>query len=126
MSDEYSGKDGINVEAKELASRLREAREYLNLSQQFVADQTGLPRSAISDFERGERRVDSLELKRLAAIYRMPVSYFLGSDDLEMAGSDPTASALARATEEMDEPEKQQLLRFAQFLRNYGESGGSD
>jgi transcriptional regulator with XRE-family HTH domain len=106
------------ADAEALAGRLREAREFLNLSQQFVADQTGLPRSAVSDIERGARRVDSLELKRLAALYRLPPSHFLGEDE-ELVAIDPTARALARATKDMGEPAKQQLLRFAQFLRNY-------
>lgn len=106
------------AEAEALTQRLREAREYLNLSQQFVADQTGLARSAVSDIERGIRRVDSLELKRLAALYRLPPAHFLGETE-EFAGSDPTSAALARATKDMGEPDKQQLLRFAQFLRNF-------
>jgi transcriptional regulator with XRE-family HTH domain len=108
----------VPAEAEALARRLREAREYLNLSQQFVAAQTGLARSAISDIERGTRRVDSLELKRLAALYRLPPAHFLGEDD-ELAEGDPTSLALARATKDMGEPDKQQLLRFAQFLRNF-------
>lgn len=112
MSD--SSKD-----AEALAQRLREAREYLNLSQQFVADQTGLPRSAISDIERGSRRVDSLELKQLAALYRRPPAYFLGEED-EVAESGVATEALARVTKGMEQPEMEQLLRFAQFLRNYG------
>ena len=105
-----------------LARRLREAREFVNLSQTFVAEQTGIPRSAISDIERGERRVESLELKRLAELYRMPVDYFLGTDvDGELAGvsGDETVQALARAASDMGEPEKEQVLRFALFLRNY-------
>jgi len=99
---------------------LREAREFANLSQQFVAQQTGIPRSAISDIERGSRRVESLELKRLAALYRMPVSYFLGDDD-ELAGEtpDPTVQALARAASEMSDDERREVLRFAMFLQNY-------
>ena len=36
-------------DAHQLARRLREAREFLNISQQFVAEQTGIPRSAVSD-----------------------------------------------------------------------------
>ncbi len=109
-------------DARQLARRLREAREFTNLSQQFVAEQTGIPRSAISDIERGTRRVESLELKRLAAVYRMPVDYLLGNDpppELAAAGEDPTARALARATGEMDADSKEQVLRFALFLRNY-------
>ena len=109
-------------DAEQLARRLREAREFTNLSQQFVAEQTGISRSAISDIERGARRVESLELKRLAALYRMPVDYLLGNEPpAELAGatSDPTVQALARATGEMGEDEKAEVLRFALFLRNY-------
>lgn len=109
-------------DAQQLARRLREAREFTNLSQQFVADQTGISRSAISDIERGSRRVESIELKRLAALYRMPVDYFLGNEppaDLAGAPGDPTSRALARATGEMGDDEKGQVLRFALFLRNY-------
>src|SRR5450759_2453839 len=88
--------------AQALARRLREQRSFLNLTQQFVAKQTGIPRTAISDIERGARRVDSLELKRLAEIYRMPIDYFVGGDaaDLDSA-SDPTLQALARTANKM-------------------------
>jgi transcriptional regulator with XRE-family HTH domain len=108
--------------AAELARRLREAREFVNLSQQFVAEQTGIPRSAISDIERGTRRVESLELKRLAELYRMPVGFFLEtSPAAELAGDsgDPTIEALARATKAMDAETKSELLRFALFLQNF-------
>jgi transcriptional regulator with XRE-family HTH domain len=107
-------------ESKVLASRLREAREFANLSQQFVAEQTGIPRSAISDIERGSRRVESLELKRLAALYRMPLTYFLGDND-ELAGTapDPTVQALARAASEMTDGDRREVLRFAMFLQNF-------
>lgn len=107
-------------DARLLARRLREARDFVNLSQQFVAEQTGIPRSAISDIERGTRRVDSLELKRLAALYRMPVEYFLGRGDQNLTGeADPTMRALARAASEMSPEEKEEVLRFALFLQNF-------
>jgi transcriptional regulator with XRE-family HTH domain len=105
-----------------LAQKLREAREYVNLSQQFVAAQTGIPRSAISDIERGTRRVESLELKRLAELYRMPIDFFLGTDpDPEAAGAveDPTVAALTRAAEGLEESSKDEVLRFALFLQNF-------
>lgn len=107
-------------EATSLANRLREAREFANLSQGFVAEQTGLSRSAISEIERGQRRVESLELKRLAAVYRMPVEYFLGSDEPELAGAaDQSVQALARATQGMTPDNKREVLRFALFLQNF-------
>jgi transcriptional regulator with XRE-family HTH domain len=121
--------DRVAVEpedAQELARRLREAREFVNLSQQFVSQQTGIPRTAISDIERGTRRVESLELKRLAELYRMPIDYFLGNDTSEeLAGgsADPTVQALARAASEMGEEEKEEVLRFALFLQNFDRRG---
>jgi transcriptional regulator with XRE-family HTH domain len=118
-------------EAQQLARRLREAREFTNLSQQFVSEQTGIPRSAISDIERGSRRVESLELKRLAELYRMPVGYLLGDvtpTDDELAGTaavpDPTVEALTRAASEMSEKEREEVLRFALFLQNFERRGG--
>lgn len=109
-------------DAARLAHKLREAREYVNLSQQFVAAQTGIPRSAISDIERGTRRVESLELKRLAELYRMPIDFFLGTDpDPEAAGAvdDPVVAALTRAAEGLEESSKDEVLRFALFLQNF-------
>ncbi|HET7121148.1 MAG TPA: helix-turn-helix transcriptional regulator [Solirubrobacterales bacterium] len=113
---------GPEDDAARLAHKLREAREYVNLSQQFVAAQTGIPRSAISDMERGTRRVESLELKRLAELYRMPIEFFLGTDpDPEAAGAveDPTLAALTRAAEGLEESSKDEVLRFALFLQNF-------
>lgn len=120
-------------EAGQLARRLRDAREFTNLSQQFVSEQTGIPRSAISDIERGSRRVESLELKRLAELYRMPVGYLLGDvapGDEELAGAsavpDATVEALARTASEMGEQERGEVLRFALFLQNFERRGGRE
>lgn len=100
------------TESQQLAKRLREVREYLNLSQQFVADKTGIPRSAVSDIERGARKVDSLELRKLARLYTYPVGYFLGDEE---AGDD--VRALARAVTDLTEGDRAEVVRFAQFLR---------
>lgn len=116
-------KNLTDVEAKSLAERLRDTREYLGLSQQFVAEQTGIARSAISDIERGVRRVESLELKRFSKLYRYPVDYFLGEEVAEEADAG-TLSALTRVTGELTDEDREQVLRFATFLRHYrgGES----
>lgn len=114
-------------EAESLAARLKEAREFANLSQGFVAEQTGLSRSAISEIERGQRRVESLELKRLAAVYRMPVEYFLrGDNELAASVADETVEALARAAQEMTPDNRREVLRFALFLQNFDRSEGTE
>ncbi len=103
---------------KRLSRRLREAREYLGLAQQFVADQTGIPRAAISAIETGRRRVEALELERLAAVYKFPVAYFLEGSLEEPA----SVRALAREAVELTEDDRAEVLRFAQFLKGFGES----
>ena len=68
------------MEAEELGRRLRVAREARGLSQQAVAETLGLPRTAITQMEAGNRSVSTLELAKLAELYLRPVSYFLQED----------------------------------------------
>jgi transcriptional regulator with XRE-family HTH domain len=105
----------VDEEWRELGSRLKEIREYLGISQQNVATATGIPRSAVSDIERGQRKVDSLELRKLSKLYRYPVSYLLGeaTDD----GSAEPVSALARVFDDLTEQDRQEVLKFADYLR---------
>ena len=101
----------------QLAKRFREVREYLGFSQQMVADQTGIARSSISDIERGARKVDSLELKKLARLYRRPVGYFLDERPDATAG-DHAIAGLARALAQLTEGDRDAVVRFAEYLRD--------
>lgn len=105
----------VDEEWRELGSRLKEIREYLGISQQNVAAATGIPRSAVSDIERGQRKVDSLELRKLSKLYRYPVSYLLGeaADDESVE----PVSALARVFDDLTEQDRQEVLKFADYLR---------
>jgi transcriptional regulator with XRE-family HTH domain len=106
-------------EPEELGRRLKEAREYLGLSQGVVADHLGIPRPSVSDMESGKRRVTFLELKQLAALYRRPIAFFSGEGDEELL-SDETTQALFRAASDLSHEDKEQVLRFAQFLKSAG------
>ena len=95
-----------------LARRLKQLREYLGLSQQDVTAVTGIPRSAVSEIERGNRRVDSLELRKLAKVYRVSVNRLLGEDPDEA----PAFAALGRTLAGMSEQDQEEVLRFAEYL----------
>jgi transcriptional regulator with XRE-family HTH domain len=116
-SGTHSGEADEEREWRELGRRLREEREYLNLSQQYVADKTGSPRSAVSDIERGVRKVDSLELRKLARLYMHPVGFFLGEEE---TGED--VRALARAVTDLTDQDRAEVIRFARFLRHAAEA----
>jgi transcriptional regulator with XRE-family HTH domain len=109
--------ESVTPEPIELGRRLREAREYLGLSQEQVADHLRIPRPSVSQFEAGKRGISFLELKRLAALYRRPLEYF-SNDDIPAA--DDTADALFRTAQELSSDDREQVLRFAQFLRTAG------
>ncbi len=63
-----------------LGKRLREARDNCRISQQTAADVLGVPRSAISLMESGNRSVSTLELAQLAELYKWPVADFFGEE----------------------------------------------
>ena len=102
-----------------LGKLLREARESLGLPQGVVADHLGIPRPSVSDMETGRRKVTFLELKQLAALYRRPISYFSGEPVYD-APQDETSVELFRAASDLSEEDREQVLRFAQFLRDAG------
>ena len=62
---------------REFLERLRAARREAGLTQEDVAVQLRKPQSFVSKCESGERRVDIVELERLAALYDKPIPYFL-------------------------------------------------
>ncbi len=109
-------------EQERLSRRLREAREYLGLSQEFVAEQLGIPRASLSAIETGKRKVSGVELKQLARLYRRSVASLLEEDEFaqEELLEDATVRALFRTARQLSEQDRQQLLRFAQFLRHQG------
>lgn len=112
--------EGEEMDQRELAARLREAREYVGLLQEDVAKALGIPRASVSTLEAGKRRVSSLELRRLARLYRRPVGWLLGEDfDVDLS------APLHRATAALSDNDKEQVLRFAEFLAGAGRPGAS-
>ncbi|NRQ56331.1 helix-turn-helix domain-containing protein [Brevibacillus sp. HD1.4A] len=100
-----------------LVERLRETREYLGLSKQTVAEYVGVSETKISSIENGESKVESFVLEKMSKLYKYPVSYFSGT---ELPTDDKTVNLLARTAKGLNEADKQQLQKFAYFLRCIG------
>jgi len=62
---------------KHLVDQLKKARQSSRLEQQQVADKLGKTQSYISKIESGQRRVDLVQLKEFAKIYKKSLDYFL-------------------------------------------------
>lgn len=104
------------AEREALGNRLREMREYCGYSQEEVASYVGVPRTAVTQMENGQRGVDALELTRLARLFKCSV------EDLTGAGpkkKDNEAIAMvARATASLTQEDQAEVLRFAEYLRS--------
>ena len=100
-----------------LGERLRVAREYVGLKQDDVARHLAIPRSALSHIETGQRKVDALELTRMAKLYQRPVNYFTGEQDISSELPEEVAH-VARAAASLSSQDRQELARFADFLKS--------
>jgi transcriptional regulator with XRE-family HTH domain len=120
MSDESAAIRDDAQEWQALGERLRESREYLGLSQQEVAERLGISRPAVTHMEAGKRKVSTLELRELAALYRRPYEWLIGEASDPGVPEDQFTRALYRTTRELSDRDREQLLRFAQFLRDAG------
>lgn len=113
------------TDAKErtlIGQRLQASRKYLGFTQEEVASHLSIPRSALSDLEKGNRKVEAVELKKLAKLYKQPVGHFTG-DDAATSDLPADIAHLAREVAELSGNDRAELARFADFLKSRSGSG---
>ncbi len=120
----FARDETVAVDRRRLAERLREAREYVGLSQEEAAKHLGVPRTAMTNMETGQRRVDALELKNLARLYKRPAGFFTGEAEVERDLPQEVA-VLARAASNLSDRDREELRRFAEYLRARSQEEGS-
>lgn len=104
------------IDLKTLGQRLEQARRNRGLTQQQVAEEIGLPRTAIVHIEAGNRSINTVELATLAELYKVPVTYFFE----QAASQEPDAGvALCRVSREFaeDPAVKQEISRYFDICR---------
>ena len=95
--------------------RLKAARELREMSQGDLAKKTGLPPSAISHFETGNRSPSFDNLKRLADALNVPTDYLLGRVD-QVSDVGPTVGRLFRQAENLSDEDFDALELMAEAL----------
>lgn len=110
-----TGFAGPDSDAARLGKRLKEAREYVGITQGEAAAHLNVRRSAISEMEAGKRGVGALEMKSLAALYERPTAWFTGEVERAMPED---VSFLARTVSDLSENDRSELANFAEFLRS--------
>lgn len=63
-------------EYKQFIVKLKQARLLAGFTQKRVSEKLNKPQSYISKVEAGEQRVDIIELKRFAKLYKKDLTYF--------------------------------------------------
>jgi transcriptional regulator with XRE-family HTH domain len=122
MTDQSASTFNDEGERQQLGERLREARKYVGLKQEDVAVYLKIPRTALGDIESGQRRVEAIELTRLAKLYKQPVSYFTG-EDAAAAALPPSIAHLARQAAKLSDQDQEELGRFVEYLRARSQAG---
>lgn len=82
-----------------IGSKLRSLRKARHLSQQHVADQVGMKRSTISNYEIDRRLPSLTDLKRVADFYGVGLDFF------DLASADEVQDLLARARDVFTNPD---------------------
>lgn len=72
-----------------LGERIRSRREKLKLSQEYVAEQVGVSRQAVSKWETGQSEPAADNLVRLAQVFEISLAELVGADKNDEAETGP-------------------------------------
>ncbi|MEK1441918.1 helix-turn-helix transcriptional regulator [Limosilactobacillus fermentum] len=67
----------------QLAARIVDLREKVNMSQSELAKRLGIDKSSMNKIEKSTRKVSSEELDKIASIFNVSTDYLLGRDPKE-------------------------------------------
>lgn len=107
----------MDIDQITLASRLKDARTTASFTQEQVAKALKLPRTAIVQFESGNRAVSTLELARLAQLYGRPIASFFS--EAPSSEEEDVLVALFRAAQVQgqDMPWQSEVSRYLGICR---------
>ena len=99
---------------EKIGLKLRKAREYMGLTQEQVANILNLGRDAILRIEKGTRKIDAEELKKLSQLYKISMNEIM--EDKEYTSN---SQAFARGFEELSEKDKKEILDLIKFKNEF-------
>jgi transcriptional regulator with XRE-family HTH domain len=104
-----------------IGQRIRTVRRDRRLTQDELADQVGVSRSAVAQWETGRTGQITGNLSRIAAALEVSVEYLMNGDDKRAAGEARQGDELAllRLYRECEPEDRQILLRTARRLAQH-------
>ena len=92
--------------------RLKESREMLHLTQDYVAKVIGIPRTAIVQIESGNRKVSTDELVKFSQLYGVSADYLLGTQS-----NISNIEVFTRGFEGLSEQDQEEILNLIAFKK---------
>lgn len=108
---------------QQIAARVTEAREYLEISIDELAEMVGVLSEEIATIEAGEAPVSAALLAEIAKALGRGIEFFTA--DVSAKKASERTEFLARAAETLSDTDMGELQRFATYLRSRSESAAA-
>jgi len=105
----------LDAKQRQIASRIRVARESAGLTQGQAAKQLGMVRPTLTECEAARRKVSAAELTEMAKLYGVGVAWLAGE---EQAGADPDRDRIELAAREIAGLKEEDLASVLQLVRS--------
>lgn len=96
----------------DVKDKLKESREVLHLTQDYVAKVLGIPRTAIVQIENGNRKVSAEELSAFSRLYGVSADYLIGART-----DDQNIQFFTRSFEGLSEQDQEEILNLIAFKK---------
>lgn len=103
-----------NVDYVKVGSKLRKAREYLQLTQEQVANILKIGRDAIIRIECGKRKIDADELAKFSVLYKISIDEILNCNTYTN-----TETMFARGFTKLSDKDKKEILDLIKLKNEY-------
>ena len=94
----------------ETRDRLRDARERLSLTQEYVSSVIGVSRTALVQMENGKRKITEKELAKLCTLYGISADYAIGTEPKM-----DNAELFARGFEKLPRRDQEEILGLIEY-----------
>lgn len=98
---------------KRIAARLRSLRDERGASQPVVAGALGVSYQSYQKMEGGRVSFRASTLEKLAALFSVPVPYFLGDNEAPNIDNAAEVVHISAIVQELDAPRAKNVLRYA-------------
>ena len=107
----YIDGERFSMERK-VNDRVKEARNKLHISQNYVAEYLGVNRNAVIDIESGKRKISAEELQKYSKLFGITADELLNGKKTSEANI-----VFARQFETLDAKDQEEILNLIEFKR---------